>query len=236
MARPRSEEARRKALAAAADLIVERGVGNLTIEEVAARSGVAKTTIYRHWPERAALILDTVRVSFEHVATPDTGTLRGDLEAWFGGMVRADLSGPVGQIMPSLLDAAGRDPEIGLLLDQLGVERQQPILEIVSRAQAAWRATRRSRHQGRRRDDRRADRVPQAGLAPADRRRLRQGLPRRGDRRPRLAQPTEPSICSSMRRLHSTAYSIGSVRVIGSMKPLTTMPIACSSESPRLIR
>ena len=50
------------------------------------------------------------------------------------------------------------------------------------------------------------------------------------------SQPTEPSICSSIRRLHSTAYSIGSVRVIGSMKPLTTMPIACSSERPRLIR
>ena len=92
MARPRSEEARRKALAAATDLIVERGVGNLTIEEVAARSGVAKTTIYRHWPERASLIIDTVRASFEHVATPDTGSLRGDLEACFGGMVRADLS------------------------------------------------------------------------------------------------------------------------------------------------
>lgn len=50
------------------------------------------------------------------------------------------------------------------------------------------------------------------------------------------AQPTEPSICSSMSRLHSTAYSIGSVRVIGSMKPLTTMLIACSSDRPRLIR
>ena len=50
------------------------------------------------------------------------------------------------------------------------------------------------------------------------------------------AQPTEPSICSSIRRLHSTAYSMGSVRVTGSMKPLTTMPMACSSERPRLCR
>ena len=52
----------------------------------------------------------------------------------------------------------------------------------------------------------------------------------------RRTQPTDPSICSSIRRLHSTAYSIGSVRVIGSMKPFTTMPIAWLSESPRLIR
>ena len=60
MARPRSDEARRKALDAARDLIVDKGVVNLTIEDVAARSGVAKTTIYRHWPERTSLIVDTV--------------------------------------------------------------------------------------------------------------------------------------------------------------------------------
>ena len=53
---------------------------------------------------------------------------------------------------------------------------------------------------------------------------------------PRHLQPTEPSICSSIKRLHSTAYSIGRVRVIGSMNPLTIMLIACCSESPRLIR
>ena len=136
MARPRSEEARRKALGAAMDLIAERGVAQLTIEEVAARSGVAKTTIYRHWPERASLIIDTVRATFEHVGTPDTGTLRGDLEAFFGGLVRADLSGNVGKIMPCLVDAAQRDPEIGHLLDVIGAERRRPILAMVERAQA----------------------------------------------------------------------------------------------------
>lgn len=136
MARPRSEEARRKALAAAVSVITERGVGDLTIEEVALRSGVAKTTIYRHWPERGSLIIDTVRSTFEHVGTPDTGTLRGDLDAFFGALTQADLSGDVGQLMPCLVDAAGRDPEIGLLLDRLAVERQQPVLSIVERAQA----------------------------------------------------------------------------------------------------
>ena len=51
-----------------------------------------------------------------------------------------------------------------------------------------------------------------------------------------LGQPTEPSICSSIRRLSSTAYSIGSSRVIGSMKPFTIIAVASTSESPRLIR
>jgi AcrR family transcriptional regulator len=136
MARPRSEEARRKALAAATDLIVEKGVANLTIEEVAHRSGVAKTTIYRHWPERTALILDTVRACFAEVGTPDTGSLRGDLEAFFGGMVQADLSGTVGKLMPALVEAAGRDGEIELLMDRIALDRQRPILDIVERAQS----------------------------------------------------------------------------------------------------
>jgi AcrR family transcriptional regulator len=135
MARPRSEEARRKAIAAAIDLIIERGVANLSIEEVAARSGVAKTTIYRHWPERASLIIDTVRSTFSHVTTPDTGSLRGDLETYFGEMVRADLNGKVGKLTPSLLDAAARDPEINSLMDRLSLERQQPLMTMVGRAQ-----------------------------------------------------------------------------------------------------
>lgn len=137
MARPRSEEARRKALGAAADLIVERGVGAFSIEEVAARSGVAKSTIYRHWPERAALIIDTARATFEHVVTPDTGTLRGDLAAFTAGVVRADLStGRSAQLMPAIIDAANRDPEIATLVDRLKDEREQPICTMVARAQA----------------------------------------------------------------------------------------------------
>jgi AcrR family transcriptional regulator len=135
MARPRSEEARRKAIAAAIDLIAERGVANLSIEEVAARSGVAKTTIYRHWPDRTSLIIDATRATFEHVVTPDTGSLRDDLEAYFNGMIRADLSGKVGRLIPCLIDAAARDPEIEMLLERISIERQQPLLTIVARAQ-----------------------------------------------------------------------------------------------------
>jgi AcrR family transcriptional regulator len=136
MARPRSEEARRKALAAATELIVERGVANLTIEEVASRSGVAKTTIYRHWPERSSLVLDTVRSCFGEVPTPDTGSLRSDLDVYFNGMVVNDLSGTIGNLMPSLIEAAGRDSDMELLLDKVSQERQRPILDIVERAQA----------------------------------------------------------------------------------------------------
>lgn len=136
MARPRSEEARRKALIAAADLIVERGVGAFSIEEVAARSGVAKSTIYRHWPERAALIIDTVRATFEHVVTPDTGSLRRDIETYVTAMVRADLSaGKSSQLMPAIIDAAARDPEIATLVEGLKDERERPLRMMIERAE-----------------------------------------------------------------------------------------------------
>ena len=50
------------------------------------------------------------------------------------------------------------------------------------------------------------------------------------------AQPTAPSICSSMSRFSSRAYSIGSSRAMGSTKPRTIIAIASSSAMPRLIR
>jgi AcrR family transcriptional regulator len=128
--------ARREALAAAADLIAERGVDNLTIEDVAARSGVAKTTIYRHWPSRGPLVIDAVRSCWSHLPTPDTGDLRTDLVRLFEGMVRVDLSSLAGRIMPSLLSCAGRDPELDRLTRELGEERARPVREILARAVA----------------------------------------------------------------------------------------------------
>jgi AcrR family transcriptional regulator len=136
LARPRSEEARRHVVAATAEVVATLGVDKLTIEEVAARSGVAKTTIYRHWSSRSALVIDAVRSCFEHLVTPDTGDLRRDLLDLFSGMVKVDLSGQIGRIIPSLLDAAGRDPDIARLVDRIGEERQAPIREIIGRAQA----------------------------------------------------------------------------------------------------
>src|SRR5690606_38544037 len=49
-------------------------------------------------------------------------------------------------------------------------------------------------------------------------------------------QPTAPSICSSISRFSSSAYSMGSSRAIGSTKPRTVMAIVSASPSPRLMR
>lgn len=120
-------------LDAVVELIDEGGVDSLTMEGAAARSGVAKTTIYRHWPTRSALIVDAVRGCWAHLVTPDTGDLRTDLLAAFATMQETEL-GPVSRMMSSLQAAALRDPELDRLLKTLAEERKRPIVEMLERA------------------------------------------------------------------------------------------------------
>src|SRR5947209_18539308 len=88
--RPRSAEADRAILAAAVDLLAERGLAAMSIEEVAARAGVGKTTIYRRWPSKGLLALDAFVISFRaEQPQPDPGTLRGDLLSALHAWVRA---------------------------------------------------------------------------------------------------------------------------------------------------
>jgi AcrR family transcriptional regulator len=133
MSLSRSERVRRQVLDAVVELIDEGGIDHLTIEGVAARSGVAKTTVYRHWPTRSALIVDAVRGCWAHLVTPDTGDLRSDLRSAFATMQETEL-GPVSRMMPSLMAAALRDPELERLTRTLTDERRRPIIEMLERA------------------------------------------------------------------------------------------------------
>src|ERR1017187_7822073 len=101
--RPRSEEADRAILRAATELLAERGLHGLSIEEVASRAGVAKTTIYRRWHSRGTLALDAFLAEFKALQPlPDTGILRDDLLAALraGGRVAPrQRAGRVGAVL-----------------------------------------------------------------------------------------------------------------------------------------
>ena len=73
---PRIERTRRVVLDAALALLVERGYGEVTIEAVAAESGVAKSTIYRHWPGRLELINDAFLELKPTLPVPPDGDVR----------------------------------------------------------------------------------------------------------------------------------------------------------------
>jgi AcrR family transcriptional regulator len=111
--RPRSQEADRAILAATVELLAERGLAAMSIEEVAARAGVGKTTIYRRWPSKGLLALDAFVMSFRaQQPLPDTGTLRGDLLAALRAWVRAVTRTPMGRMLADLIAEAQHDPEL----------------------------------------------------------------------------------------------------------------------------
>ena len=112
--RPRSQEADRAILEAAALILAERGLAGMSIEEVAARAGVGKTTIYRRWTSRGSLALDAFLADFQgQQPLPDTGTLHGDLLAALRAWIRSVTRTSAGPILASLIAEAQRDPQLG---------------------------------------------------------------------------------------------------------------------------
>jgi len=86
--RPRSEKARQAILHAAAELLLNHGLGAVSMDTVAERAGVSKATIYRWWPTKETLALDALYHEWDTAqpSLPDTGSLRGYNNARVGGL------------------------------------------------------------------------------------------------------------------------------------------------------
>jgi AcrR family transcriptional regulator len=114
--RPRSEPARRAILAAATELMLAHGLGQVSMDVIAERAGVSKATIYRWWPTKQTLALD---VLFEDwtapVAPRDTGSLEGDLLALLLPWIERVGDRPYGRIVGALITEARTDPAFGEL-------------------------------------------------------------------------------------------------------------------------
>ncbi|MFJ4694903.1 TetR/AcrR family transcriptional regulator [Streptomyces sp. NPDC088766] len=78
--RPRSAAADTAILSATRQALVELGWSKLTLGDVAARAGVAKTTLYRRWPGKNELVVDAVAELFGELELPDRGGLAADIE------------------------------------------------------------------------------------------------------------------------------------------------------------
>lgn len=130
---PRVARSKAKVIDATLGLLTERGVTGTSVEAVVERSGVAKTTIYRHWPTRGELILDAIDACIEPAVVPDLGTLRADLHALIGGLCDALSSTRWAALMPSLIDAAERDPEFAEIHRRFATTRASPLHEVIRR-------------------------------------------------------------------------------------------------------
>jgi AcrR family transcriptional regulator len=131
----RSKRVRQAVLDATTNLVAEVGVERTTIDEIANRSGVAKTTIYRHFASKQALVVEAVHAcTFIIPAVTDTGSLRDDLISCFSGTTRASYDGRLGDMMLSLMDAAQRDPELGRLVRAQTEQRRRFATTVIERA------------------------------------------------------------------------------------------------------
>ena len=133
--RPRSVIADEAILDAATDAFIELGWDGLTIEGVAARAGVGKTTIYRRYPSRLDLLLAAAeRLAQQKGPVPDTGTLRGDLL----GLVRAYLDmltgTRAGRAIPAMVAATARNPELAIAYRSFIAERRRESAATLDRA------------------------------------------------------------------------------------------------------
>src|SRR5579872_626440 len=78
--RPRSEDARKAILRSTLKLLQAKGFPELSIEAIAEDADVGKATVYRWWPNKAALVADAFSSSaLEELRFPDTGSVRLDL-------------------------------------------------------------------------------------------------------------------------------------------------------------
>jgi AcrR family transcriptional regulator len=126
---PKRGEARSRAiLDATIELLGEVGFDRMTMDTVATRAKASKATIYRRWTDKTALVLDALRHHGSMVpGLPDTGSLRGDLEAYVRASAAA-TAGSVGSLVVGLLAVATRDPDLSALLSQQFHHEQLPAI------------------------------------------------------------------------------------------------------------
>jgi len=135
--RPGGRAARVKAavLAAVSDLLAEVGYERLTFEAVATRAGVHKTTVYRRWPTKAELVLDSARTSSaQNIPIPDTGTLHGDLQQLARGVVANLGTETRARTTLSIVAAAAASTEVMESMRTFWAERLSLTSPIIERA------------------------------------------------------------------------------------------------------
>jgi AcrR family transcriptional regulator len=132
---PRVLVSRERVLTTTLDLLTEAGLDELTIDDISRRSGVAKTTIYRHWPNRSALVIDACsRMTDGDQAPPDTGSLEGDVRAILTNIAELLATARWSSIVPSIVDVAEHDPSFADIHSRIQRGHAAPLKGALDRA------------------------------------------------------------------------------------------------------
>ena len=108
----RSQRTHHAVMTAAAELLAENGYASITIEGIAARASVAKTTIYRWWPTKAAIFMELYNeLAAEMLIGLDTGSVEEDLRNLLRGLFKLFTTTSAGPAMVGMIAQAQSSPE-----------------------------------------------------------------------------------------------------------------------------
>jgi TetR/AcrR family transcriptional regulator, regulator of autoinduction and epiphytic fitness len=135
---PRVERSRLVIRRAALDELAEVGYGAFTIESVAARAGVGKSTIYRHWRTKLALISDAFETLNEQPRPKLKGGAPRERVAQLLRHVAAVMRGSIfSRCVPALIEASERHPEVAAFFDRYNAQRRRAVVQAVADGIAA---------------------------------------------------------------------------------------------------
>ena len=131
--RPRVEGLDQALLDLTLELAGEVGIHGLSMDDLAHRAGVSKATIYRRWPSKERLVLEALSQAMRPFDLIDTGWLRGDLDDYLGELASRMATGKASDVLPDLIAASVRDPNLRTSLDEYIRHRRQPLQTILGR-------------------------------------------------------------------------------------------------------
>ena len=130
---PRIARSRQVILQAVLDELSDVGYGALTIESAARRAGVGKATIYRHWPDKIALIADAFKL-LQQQRDPElvTGSPREKLARILRHVADVIADSPFSACLPALIEGAERDRAVRRFHHQFQAEARKPLIELIA--------------------------------------------------------------------------------------------------------
>lgn len=135
--RPRSAASHQAMLQATVELLAEVGYEAMSIEAIAARAGVGKTTIYRRYSSKAELVADAIESMREEVLIPDTGNLWSDINALIENAAQITLT-PLGrQTVAMIISSASSNPGFAQIYWEKYLQpRRKAFAIVIDRAKA----------------------------------------------------------------------------------------------------
>ncbi len=135
---PRVERSRMVVLRAAVEELADVGYGAFTIESVAARARVAKSTIYRHWPDKLSLIADAFETFHEQmVPSIDDAPPRERVGRLIRHVAEIVVDSTFSRCIPALIEGAERDPRVREFHHRYSAERRQALVDVIAEGVAS---------------------------------------------------------------------------------------------------